>query len=221
MTSNPSPAYVARVAAAFDGDGAQPRGDMVRVLRAVLFDPEADSGIRLREPFLRYVALNRSLGATSDDGTYPGLGYIVQFLTQQHVLSAPSVFNFYSPGFSPAGDLGDAGLAAPEFQITTESTIVGMTNLIAFALYGERAIDTPDGFATIRLDLGEYEALAVDPTALLDRIDLVFFAGTLSAATRQTIADAIAPLGADAGNRARLALYLALASPEYAVQGGR
>ncbi len=79
---------------------------MQHVLRAVLLDPEAAAGIHLREPFLRYVALNRILHATSDDGTFPGLAYIAQFLLQQHVLSSPSVFNFYSPNFSPPGELG-------------------------------------------------------------------------------------------------------------------
>ncbi|NJN51521.1 MAG: DUF1800 domain-containing protein [Gammaproteobacteria bacterium] len=125
VTSNPSPAYIARVTAAFNGNATTPRGDMRSVLRAVLLDPEAANGIKLKEPFLRYVALNRALNATSDDGTYPGLGYIAQFLIQQHVLSAASVFNFYSPNFSPAGELGATQQVAPEFQITTDSTLTG------------------------------------------------------------------------------------------------
>jgi uncharacterized protein (DUF1800 family) len=220
VTSNPSPAYVARVTAAFDGDGSTPRGDMVAVLRAILLDPEAETGIKLREPFLRYVALNRGLDVRSGDGTFPGLGYVGQFLTQQNVLSAPSVFNFYLPVFSPAGELSDAGLVAPEFQITNASTIVGVTNLLAYALFGEVSVETPEGFTDITLDLSDYEALADDPDALLDRIDLVFFAGGMDDATREAIRDAIAPVGADPGIRTRLALYLALASPAYAVQGG-
>ncbi|MEM8769333.1 MAG: DUF1800 family protein, partial [Pseudomonadota bacterium] len=153
VTSNPSPEYVARVSAAFAGDGATPRGDMQSVLRAVLTDPEAETGIKLREPFLRYLALNRGLDVTSSDGTWPGYGYIAQFLTQQHVLSAPSVFNFYLPSFSPAGELGSAGLVAPEFQITNDATIVGMTNLIAYSLFAEQSVDTPEGLADIRIDL--------------------------------------------------------------------
>jgi uncharacterized protein (DUF1800 family) len=219
VTSNPSPAYVARVSAAFEGDGIAPRGDMVNVLRAVLLDSEAEQGIKLREPFLRYLHMNRGLNVTSSDSTWPGYGYIAQFLTQQHVLSAPSVFNFYSPNFSPAGELGDAGLTAPEFQITDASTIAGMTNLIAYALFGEQSIDTPEGFADIGLDLTEYEDLADDPDALLDRIDLVFFAGAMDSATRSAILTALQPLGGDLRIRTQVALYLALASPAYAVQG--
>ncbi len=219
VTSNPSPGYVARVAAAFAGDATTPRGDMARVIRAVLTDPEAAAGIHLREPFLRYVALNRAVGVSSDDGTYPGLGFVAQFLLGQHVLSAPSVFNFYSPDFSPGGPLREAGLVAPEFQITTQSTIVGLTNLLAYTLFSPQAIDTPEGFASIRLELTDWTALADDTDALLDRIDLVLAAGTLDPATRGAIADAIAPLEADPELRARLALYLAASAPAVAVAG--
>ena len=130
------------------------------------------------------------------------------------------MFNFYLPSFSPAGELGDAGLAAPEFQITNASTIVGMTNLVAYALFTEQSIDTPEGFADIRLDLTDYEALADDPDALLDRINLVFFAGGMDSATRNAILTALQPLGGDLRLRTQVALYLALASPAYAVQGG-
>jgi uncharacterized protein (DUF1800 family) len=217
VTSNPSPQYVARVTAAFNGSGTTPRGDMKAVLRAVLLDSEANAGIKLREPFLRYVALNRILHATSADGTFPGLSYIAQFLTQQHVLSAPSVFNFYSPAYSPAGELGTAGLAAPEFQITTDSTIVGVSNLMAYAVYGDQPIETPAGYTPIRLDLSEYEALAGNVDVLLDRLDLVFMHGTMDAATRAAVRAAIVPVDADLNARTRLALYLVLLSPAFAV----
>ncbi len=220
VTSNPSPAYIARVSAAFAGNGTSvPRGDMKTVLRAVLQDPEAASGIHLREPFLRYVALNRTLHATSSDGTYPALGYLGQFLLQQNVLSAPSVFNFYSPNFAPPGELGQAGRVAPELQITTDSTIVGYANLVAYSLYGQQSIDTPSGFPTIQLDLSDLEALADDPVALVDRIDLVFTDGAMDAATKTAIRNAISPIANDAPGRTRLALYLALISPAYVVEG--
>ena len=219
VTSDPSPEYIARVSAAFDGDGSTPRGDMVNVLRAILLDPEAETGIKLREPFLRYLHLNRGLNVTSSDTTWPGYGYVAQFLTQQHVLSAPSVFNFYLPNFSPAGELGDAGITAPEFQITDASTIAGMSNLVAYSLFSEQAIDTPDGFADLTLDLTDYENLAADPAALLDRIDLVFFADSMDDTTRNAILTALQPLDADLRLRVQVALYLALASPAYAVQG--
>jgi len=220
VTSNPSPEYIARVSAAFNGDGGTPRGDMQTLIRAVLLDPEAGSGARLREPFRRYIALNRSLEVTSGDGTYPGLGYIAQFLTGQNVLSAPSVFNFYSPSFSPTGALGDAGLFAPEFEITNASTIVGMSNLVGYALYSGESLDTPDGFTTIQPDLSSMNAVADDQAALMDRIDLLFFSGDMSTATRSTIAEVLDDIGSDRSTIVRTALYLALISPDYAIAGG-
>ncbi|MEM7003584.1 MAG: DUF1800 family protein, partial [Pseudomonadota bacterium] len=219
VTSNPSPEYVARVSSAFAGGGATPRGDMRAVLRAILLDPEAASATRLQEPFRRYVALNRILQSTAADGSVPGAGFVAQFLTQQHVLSAPSVFNFYLPNFSPSGVLGDAGLVSPEFQITNASTVVGMTNLLAYALFSEQSIDSPEELGPITPDFSEFEALAGDADALLDRIDLLFFAGTLSDSTRQIIHTAIEGSGPDMTLRTQVGLYLALASPEGAVLG--
>ena len=89
---------------------------------------------------------------------------------------------------------------------------------MAFTLRGP--IDTPDSLADIRLDLSEYTSLAPDIQELLDRIDLVFFANTMTADTRTAVAEAIAPLADDLLNRTRLALYLSLVSPDYAIQGG-
>lgn len=220
VTSNPSPAYIARVSDAFAGSGGSARGDMQAVLRAILTDPEADQAERLREPFRRYVALNRVLAARADGGTIPGAGFVAQFLTQQHVLSSPSVFNFYSPEFRPAGVLGDADLIAPEFQITDASTIVGMTNLLAYAIYGEQSIDTAEGFAPITLNLEPLLSVAADTEALLDRIELLFFAGEMGPSTRSAVTTALQPLSGDDAGKVRLALYLALSSPAYAVFGG-
>ena len=95
----------------------------------------------------------------SEDGSYPGLGYLVQFLTGQHVLSAPSVFNFYSPNYSQPGELDDLGWVSPELQITTEDTIVGITNLVAATIYQESGLDTPADFPKVTFDLSHYLSL--------------------------------------------------------------
>ena len=222
VTSNPSPEYVARVAQAFAGGNGVPRGDMKHIIRTILTDSEAGSGLRLREPFRRYIALNRSLGAWGDDNTAPGLGLVGQFLTQQNVLSAPSVFNFYLPDYQPNGELGEAGLVAPEFQITNASTIVGITNLMAYALYSEQSIDTPEGFTTIKPDLTEFVAVAADINSLLDRINFVFLAGAMQEETRQIINDAFleyAGAGLAPEALTQVALYLTLISPDYAIAG--
>lgn len=146
VTSNPTPAYVARIAAVFADNGAGVRGDLRAVIRALLLDPEArdfasaldpEHG-QLREPYTRYVSLARALGvaprdATAAGGRYRGFaGIDADFL--QRPLSAPSVFNFYTPDYAPPGVLQDNGLVGPEFQILNSVTAIALPNRISSAL---------------------------------------------------------------------------------------
>ena len=221
VTSNPSPAYVQRVAEAFAGGDGAPRGNLERTVRAVLTDREAQAtgpaAGRLREPFVRYLQLHRALDASTPDGRWPVIGGAVQFLTGQYPLSAPSVFNFYLPDYTPAGAVADAGRVAPEFQIVTDLTLVGWPNLVAAALFAGAGADVPDGFPEVSVDPVAFEAIADDSQALIDRIDLIFTHGAMSAPTREAIAAALVPLAGDPALRARVALYLALISPDYMV----
>ncbi len=135
VTSNPSPAYVGRVSSAFNDNGSGVRGDLKAVIRAILLDSDARDYSRLsipshglvREPYTRYVGMARALEAAPADpsagGRYRGFGTLdVDFA--QRPLSAPSVFNFYSPNNQPAGPLRDARLASPEMQITNSVTSI-------------------------------------------------------------------------------------------------
>ncbi|NJR41706.1 MAG: DUF1800 family protein [Akkermansiaceae bacterium] len=145
VTSNPTSAYVGRVAAAFNDNGSGVRGDMKAVTRAILLDPEARDYSRLsipshgmlREPYIRYVAMARALEAAPADpsagGRYRGFGSMDADLAQRP-LSAPSVFNFYSPNNQPAGPLRDARLASPEMQITNSLTAITGPNRYSRAL---------------------------------------------------------------------------------------
>ncbi|MBV1905036.1 MAG: DUF1800 domain-containing protein [Pseudomonadales bacterium] len=223
-TSNPSPAYVARVANAFNGDTSGVRGDMQAVIRAVLLDPEAsadpDTSLsfgKLREPVVRYVSILRQLNANTSDGLLFNTGVVVQILSQQHPLSAPSVFNFFSPGHLPPGVLAEAGLVAPEFAITNATSIIGMTNLVDAGLVGDYLTDVEPPFERATLDLGEYMLLASDIPQLMDRLDLVLTYGTLSDQARSAIEDIIVDVD-DENFRVRLAIYLILVSPDYAIQ---
>ena len=134
VTSNPSPAYIARVSAAFADNGAGERGDLKAVIRAILLDPEARPekrlGGRVQEPILRHVALLRAFRAWSEREVFLELGYRFEEELLQHPLSAPSVFNFYSPDHQPKGELSRQGMVAPELQITTSATIVSAANLL-------------------------------------------------------------------------------------------
>jgi uncharacterized protein (DUF1800 family) len=224
VTSNPSAAYVQRVAAAFANNGQGVRGDLAAVVRAVLFDPEATaapnpSGTfgKLREPVERNVAMLRQFSARSDSDDIYNSGLFLQLLTGQHPMSAFSVFSFFSPEHIPNGELLDLGLQAPEFEITNSSTIVGMSNLIDFAVSSDVATDLPEPLDPVTLDFSEYLALANDLDALIDRLDTVLTAGQLSASSRAAIRSAIQPLD-DADFIVRTAVYLFLISPDYSVR---
>ncbi len=136
VTSNPSPAYVARVTFAFDDNGYGVRGDMKAVIRAVLLDPEArgtgpeaSSFGRLREPALWLVASLRALGARSADGTANADGYLNPRTSPlgQSVLRPPSVFSYFPPDYEAPGA---GGLLGPEFGILSATTALGRANFV-------------------------------------------------------------------------------------------
>ena len=146
VTSNPSPGYVYRVSQAFINNGLGVRGDLAATLRAVLLDYEARSPAPLadytrgkrREPVLRITQFLRAFPPAS-----PRLNDSRLFLNYQYGLQhqipqiSPSVFNFYQPGFAQPGRVAAAGLLSPEFQITSETTVINEANHIhAAAFYG-------------------------------------------------------------------------------------
>ena len=228
VTSNPSPAYVARVAAVFASDGsgagAASRGNLRAVVRALLLDDEArnvgtassPSFGKLREPMLRFAGWARAWNVASPSGAWavgntsdPAKGLA------QSPLRSPSVFNFFRPGYVPPNSpLGTAALVAPEFQIANESSVVGCINFMQRAVAGSLGDLTPD-YASLL-------ALADDASALVAEVNLVLAANQLSAATAATLAAAVQtlPAGSDALRRTRIsaALVLVLAAPEYIVQ---
>ncbi len=224
VTSNPSPAYVSRVADAFNGSSTGVRGDMKTVLRAILRDPEIANSSnptefgKLREPMLRHLAMARQFKAESTDGFYFNDGFFLQRFIRQHPLSSPSVFNFFLPAHSPAGSLAAAGLVAPEFQITNANTIINMTNLVDFAVNGNFVMSTAGPFGEVTLNLSDYVALAGDIDTLLNRLDLVLTYGRLSDETRAAMTRVLQQISGNNALRAQTAVYLFLISPDYAVQ---
>ena len=223
VTSNPSAGYVSRVAAAFNNDGTGVRGNLKAVISAVLLDSEARaaSGLtsstwgKLREPMVRFVQWARSfkavpagvwaVGDLSDTATRLG----------QSPLRSPSVFNFFRPGYVPQGAGFTAnGLVAPELQIVNESTVAAWVNFMQGAVQ--------NGSGGLVADYSTEIALAADPAALMNRLNLLLAANQLSAATVSTIAAAITSINAStaAGQKTRVqaAVLLVLASPEYLAQ---
>ena len=226
VTSNPSPAYVRRVAGVFNDNGRGVRGDLKAVLRAVLLDQEsrgaggkADPAFgKLREPVLRLSAWARAFKATSVSG-----GYRIRDTSDpstrlgQTPLRSSSVFNFFRPGYVPPNTtIAAAGLVAPEFQITGETSVAGYLN------YVRNVISNGAGASSdVRSAYADEIALAGDPQRLVDRVDLLLTGSQLAPATRTAIRDAVAAIPATASNatanRARLAVFLVMASPEFIV----
>ena len=233
-TSNPSPAYVRRVAAVFANNGNGVRGDMKSVIRAILLDPEARNAPaatdaragKVREPILRMSAMFRAVNATSVTGRFQiGNTDDVGNSLGQTAMRSPSVFNFYRPGYVPPNsDLSAASLVAPELQTTNETSIAGYLNTMQNAVqngYGS----APGNQTDVKSAYGDEIALAHNADALLDRIDLVLMAGQMNPSTRQRIRDVvnsitISAVNATAAatarrNRVQVAMFLAVASPEF------
>ena len=220
VTSDPTPGYVARVAAVWANDGAGQRGNLRAVVRAILLDPEArgarkiDPGYgKLQEPVLWLASVARATHAKSD-GVYlrAQSGNL-----SQPVFYPPTVFNYYSPSYGIPG----TRLVGPEFQLLTSATAIARANAASALLFS--ASIPPDatvyGATGTQLDLSAYTAAATDTNALLDRIDANLMAGTTGVAMRSAITTAVNALApTDTLNRARTALYLTFSSPQYQVQ---
>ena len=232
VKSNPSPAYVARVSAAFNGENGAARGDMKAVIRAILLDPEARSGDaeaeansgeagevvagRLREPFVRLVRLARTFGATTPDRNFAAQGYEIAPTLKQYVFFSPSVFNFFQPGYSPNGEVRDAGLVAPEFQIVNASTVIEIKNLVDRWLQTGRFDERVGQLAIETVSFERELSLAADPDALIAHLNTIMTYGRLS----QSTIDAIRPViesEQEPLTRVKKAVYLIAISPDFAV----
>jgi uncharacterized protein (DUF1800 family) len=210
VTSNPSGAYIARVAAVFIDNGEGVRGDMRAVLQAILTDPDAsvdgpDAG-RLKDPLLHVVGLGRALGVQVGDPSmfmyvFTGLG--------QLLVTPPTVFGFYSP-LAPLP--GSPDLFGPEFQLYTPALAIQRANFIYSLVSGGAG-------SSFKVDLAPYVALAASPAALVEKVNQALFFGRMSNALRQVIVAATQAVSSPQ-QRAVGALYLAAISSEYVVHTG-
>jgi uncharacterized protein (DUF1800 family) len=237
VTSNPSPAYVSRVTAAFNNNGQGVRGDMKAVIKAVLLDPEARDASKLsdplwgklREPMIRYANFMRAFDVKAASGYYKiwNLEDPVKSIGQ-NPLRAPSVFNWFTPTYVPTGDMLNKGMVAPEFSITHETTVTGYANFMVWQ--AERQTNwwrdnrqAAYGPVTDYLgaDYSAEMALATNPVGLVDRLNLLLAAGRMSGTTKQAIIDAISTISATQNsgfNRVSSAVALTLVSPDFIVQ---
>ena len=249
VTSNPSPAYVQRVATAFTASN----GSMQAMIKAILMDPEArdfaaatrsPSFGKVREPLLRVSALLRAYTGRSASGAHliwstndPGTGL------GQSPLEAPSVFNYFRPGYTPPNsNTSNAGLAAPEMQILNETSAAGYVNYVRDGLsfgfgicgYANNCQSTTP--RDVQLDFqsnpnSDLLKLATNPEALVENTNQRLMYGTMPDDLRADILAAVKSVyvgtvknqsaedaSATAKKRIATALLLTMASPEFQVQ---
>lgn len=208
VKSNPTPGYIARVAAVFDRNSAGVRGDLASVVRAILTDAEARDDVgnassgRLKDPIYHAVAFLRALGGSISPTNVQAWTFSRM---SQTPLSPASVFGFYSPLFR----IPRSSLLGPEFQIYGPTEAVLRGNFF-WEILSNPGSDFP-------IDLAAFVNLAGNTVALIDAVDQALLYGRMPAAMRQSLANAINAQG-DNRSRALTALYLTSLSGHYAVQ---
>lgn len=226
VSSNPSPAYVARVASVFNNNGKGVRGDLAAIVRAVLLDPEAVSPPasslgRIREPVLRTTQWMRAFQATSTSGEYR-MSHELSVLGQQP-LYASSVFGYYRPGYvQPNSELSNPNATTPELQIVNESTVASWVNQAeTMVLYG---LGVNGASKDVTASLASQAALLSggNVNALIDQLNLLLFGGRMPSAVKVDMLNAMAGVSGTTADshllRARTATFVALTSPEYMLQ---
>lgn len=236
-TSNPSSNYIDRVAAIFENDGSNVRGNLGAVVKAILLDPEARSATpvqqfgKLREPLLRLTAIWRAFEVSpTSTGTY-GVVFPERIFAQRP-LGAQSVFNFYEPDFQQAGEIADAGLFSPEFQILDESTAISAADQLFVRIFNGYNVTNPattpftvpvaglgSGFSSY-LPPAAIDALPTNNAELLEALNVRMMAGQMSATMKAKVLALMngAMAATDHRRRALSMIHLIAISPEFAIQ---
>jgi uncharacterized protein (DUF1800 family) len=230
VTSNPSPAYIQRIATVFDTAG----NDLGDVIRAILLDTEArnppalvsgDSYGKLREPILRLTAMWRAFNALAPaPDTYGEIKMIgsggFQNNFGQAPLESPTVFNFYLPDYQQPGTFADNNLYSPEFQITNESTTYTAANrYYDFTANAYQGMTTPPTDRPL-VDLSSLVANIGTPSAVAATLNANLLYGTMSPNLQATLVTMLSGFSASTTpqEKAWSALYVTMLSPEFATQ---
>lgn len=217
VTSNPSPAYVERVAKVFNNDcsGLYPqgctnvRGNLKLVVQAILLDPEARGDVKtdpnygkLREPaqyitgFLRAFNVKSFDKSSTSDGVLGGRS-VTDFTgsLEQPIFLPPTVFSYYQPNYEVPG----AKILGPAFGILSTSTTLRRANNINTLIYSGVAPNSsptaasPDRPRGTSIDISDLEALAVNPNdfQLTSTLNTRLFHGTMTTQMRDAIVTAM------------------------------
>ncbi|MFO1425776.1 MAG: DUF1800 family protein [Steroidobacteraceae bacterium] len=240
VTSNPSAAYVQRVAEKFNNDGTGRRGNLEAVVRAILLDAEARSAPsgsavatagKIKEPLLRLTQFWRAYGAKSASGKYGAARNFaggVSAVFGQGPGQAGSVFNFFSPFYAPPGEIADQGLVAPELQLATEYLNTQATNYFWGQALARTQVQAPNLNADdMYINTSDELAVVADSEALVNRVaeKLLGGAAQMSATLKSEAKAQVERTPIPASNQATAintriadAIYLVATSPEFVLQ---
>lgn len=230
VTSNPSPAYVERVASVFNNNcnGLYPdspctgvRGDLKSVVRAILLDPEARGDVktdpaygRLREPAQFITNILRVCNASSDGYLYPNSSTL-----DQDIFRPPTVFSYYPADYLVPG----TDLAGPQFGILSTSTSLRRANFVNTILYTGIPVSANAPTGT-QVNLSAFQALAANPAALVGELDRLMMHGAMSPSMKNAIVTAVTAIpvsstmtNAESLRRAQQAVYLVATSSQYQI----
>lgn len=224
VMSNPSPAYVQRVATVFNANRTSST-QMREVVRAILLDPEARGDVKtapnygkLREPMQYITAMLRGFNATSDGviGNRSQGGDLPNSLDQP-MFQPATVFSYYQPEYQVPG----TGILGPAFGILSTSTTLRRANVANTLIYTgiPTGANNPTG---TQLSFTSLEALASDPGAIADQLNALLLHGTMSAQFKTSIVTAMNAIPTSDGNftrkRSQVAAYLVITSSQFEIQ---
>lgn len=232
VKSNPSPDYVQRVAAVFDDNGSGERGDLFAVAKAILLDTEARSceamndptNGKLKEPILALSQFCRSIPMYTADGNFWFNGFAMLRSTGQFPLSAPSVFNFYTPTDAPNGDISQQGLVAPEFKLFNTLSSVDYLNLMHVGTFWEYFLDDWEDDDVFGQNYIKVDSIYINEImendgkeAFVNELDILLTHGKMTDSWRTVIRESIEDLNWEDPADAYMILFLTLISPDYMI----
>ncbi len=244
VTSDPSPAYVQRIATVFNASRTD-ANQMRYVIASILLDPEARGAFKndpryglLREPVLLTTNALRQFGVRSFTNTgacdlatpstcSDGVVNDFSIIMGQNVYLSPTVFNYYPPDYIVPNT--NPLVYGPEFAILTTATAFQRANFVnQFTMQtgysNTTGANTNRPFGT-SVNLTELQNVSTADTTggqLMDLLNSKLMYGTMSAQMRSTILTAVTAVPPTSSTnhllRGRTALYLVLTSSQYQIQ---
>jgi uncharacterized protein (DUF1800 family) len=204
VTSNPSTAYVQRIASVFVATRTSAT-QLFEVVRAILLDDEArgdskdpstlPSYGKLREPVQFITNVLRAFNAQSDgvlDSLNVGGSAIGSADMNQDVFNAPSVFSFYPPTARVPGE----SVLGPQFVLFSSLTSLRRDNFVNRVIFSTIPAAPPNRPSGTSIDLSAWIPLANDPNSLIDTLNTLLLHGTLSDDMRQSVMTAVTSIPA-------------------------